>query len=138
MTRQYLYPQTRKIEMTMALFAAGFGMHALYLKSAFGSAGLSWAGIETGRMVAQVLVGASLAHGIGIRANGRLGPVSPFLRTFAMGVFTYFFGMLALAGTGSSAGFTYAFVALGMCLGARNAAVDLIDALKGLSPRWTH
>lgn len=138
MTRQYLYPQTRKIEMTMALFAAGFGMHALYLKAAFGNAGLSWAGIESGKDVAQLLVAASIGHGIGIRANGRLGPISPFLRAAAMAVFTYFFGMLAFAGTGSSAGFTYAFVALGMCLGARNAAVDLIDALKGLSPRWTH
>ncbi len=138
MTRQYLYPQTRKIEMTMALFAAGFGMNALYLKSAFGNAGLSWAGIEDGRAVAQLLVGASIAHGIGIRANGRLGPLSPLLRSAAMGVFTYFFGALAFAGAGTSATYTYAVIAVGMCLGARNAAVDLLDALKGLSPRWTH
>lgn len=134
---RYLYPHTRRIEMTMALYAAGFGLHALYLKIRFGSAGLSWAGIENGMAVAQTLVAASLVHGAAIRINGRAGPISPFLRACAMAVFAGFFFGLAQAGTGGSAGFTYSAITIGMAVGAINAAIDTVDACKAWVAKWT-
>lgn len=137
MKHKYLYPHTRRIEVTMALFAAGFGLNALYLKIRFGTAGLTWAGIENGMAVAQTLVAASLVHGFAIRINGRLGPISPLLRACAMAVFAGFFFGLALAGTGSSAGFTYSAITIGMALGALNAAFDTLDACKEWVAKWT-
>lgn len=133
---RYLYPHTRRIEVTMALYAAGFGLHALYLKISVGSAGLSWAGIENGWSVAQTLVLASLVHGLGIRANGSLGPVSPFLRACAMSVFAGFFFSLAQAGAGGSAGYTYSAITIGMAVGAINAAADTINACKRFATQW--
>ena len=135
--RRYLYPHTRRIEVTMALYAAGFGLHALYLKIRIGTAGLSWAGVENGWAVAQTLVLASLVHGFAIRINGRLGPVSPLLRACAMSVFAGFFFSLAQAGAGTSAGFTYSAVTIGMAVGAINAVMDTLDAGKVWVAKWT-
>lgn len=135
--RRYLYPHTRRVEVTMALYAAGFGLNALYLKIRFGHAGLTWAGIENGMAVAQTLVAASLIHGFAIRINGSLGPVSPFLRACAMAVFAGFFGALSMEGVGSSAGYTYSFIFIGMTIGALNAASDTITACKRMVAKWT-
>lgn len=121
----------------MAMFGAGFGLHALYLQTMTGQAGLAWAGIESGQHVAQMLVLASLLHGAGIRANGRLGPLSPILRAVAMAAFSAFFLRLALAGTGSSAGFTYAAIAIGMAAGMVNAVADAVDAMRRAALKWT-
>jgi hypothetical protein len=134
---RYLYPHTRRIEVTMALYAAGFGLHALYLKIRIGTAGLSWAGVENGWAVAQTLVLASLVHGAAIRINGRAGPLSPFLRACAMSVFAGFFFGLAQAGAGTSAGYTYSAVTIGMGVGAINAAIDTMDACRAWVAKWT-
>jgi len=136
-THRYLYPHTRRIEVTMALYAAGFGLHALYLKIRLGDAGLSWAGVDDGWAVATPLVVASLIHGLAIRVNGRAGPLSPFLRACAMAVFAGFFAGLAGAGAGSSAGFTYSAITVGMAVGAINATIDTVDACRAWVERWT-
>ena len=136
MTRRYLYPGTRRIEIVAALYAAGFGLHALYLKTMWGSAGLSWAGVENGLAVARFLVTVSLLHGLAIRVNGRAGILSPLLRAVCMALFAGFFGGLAAAWTGTSAGYTYSVVAVGMTIGALNAFNDTVTALRGALLKW--
>jgi hypothetical protein len=136
MTRPYLYPHTRRIEVVMALYAAGFGLHAIYLKIQNGNAGLSWAGVENGWAVATPLLIVSLLHGLAIRINGRAGPLSPFLRAACMAAFAGFFFSLSTAGAGTSAAYTYSAITLGMAVGAINAAMDTVDAAKTWVAKW--
>lgn len=133
MTRRYLYPQTRRIEVTTALFAGGFGLYALHAQITTGIAVLGWTGwTEAERQtVVWGLVLASLAHGAGIRANGRWGWVSPALRALAMAAFAAFFAKLVIVGGGTTAAYTYAWITVGTGVGALNATQDLRRAWSG-------
>lgn len=136
-TLGYLYPQLRRTEVTAALFAGGYGLFALYQQSAFGIPPLDWSGLSVAdrSAMAYVLTVASVAHGIGIRANGTWGRVSPSLRLIAMTIFAAIFARLAVLAPGNI-GYNHTWIAAGMALGAVNALRDTIDAWQGREPRW--
>ena len=136
-TLGYLYPQLRRTEVMAALFAGGYGLFAVYQQTAFGIPPLDWSGLSVAdrSAMAYVLTLASVAHGIGIRANGTWGRVSPSLRLIAMTIFAAIFARLAVLAPGNI-GYNHIWIAAGMALGAVNALRDTIDAWQGREPRW--
>lgn len=130
MTRVYLYPRARMLEMLAALFAFGFGAHVAVILWR-GDEPLSWAGLALADQsrFAWAVIAASLAHAIGIEANGRLGPISPALRALGLTFQAVLFGWLAFAGIAQTAAYTYGWITLLLGIGAHNAICDLSRAI---------
>lgn len=127
----YLYPRARMLEMLAALYAAGFGFHLLTVLK-HGGDPLAWAGAMLAAdqvALAWAIMLASVAHAVGIAANGRLGAISPALRTAALAFQAVLFAWLAWAGMMQTASYTYGWITAGLAYGAANAARDLARAL---------
>lgn len=127
-----LYPQRKRVEMLVAIFAGGFGVYLLALQGN-GGAPLRWAGLnheESGWMALAIALGA-LVHALGVRINGRWR-WSPVLRLLGMATHSWICGFLSWQGFGTSAGYPYACFAGLLIYGMFSAGVDMKRA--GL--RW--
>lgn len=137
MSRVYLYPMPRRIEILSALFAGGYGLFIGMRHAMDGLPPINWTGFSEAVQVgmAWALMAAAMMHAIGVRVNGRSW-LSPFLRLFGMATHAAFFGMLTVLGASSSAGYTYAWVTVALALGVVNAIRDSVDAWNGEVPAW--
>lgn len=132
----YLYPRQRQIEVLAALYAGGMGVYigmseALGIMPPVGWLGLTAAGRVA---LAEVLVAAAVAHGIGIRVNGAWR-CSPCLRLLAMLVMAAVGAFAVYKGGGSSASYTYGWITAFLAIGAGNALRDSMRSLRGATWR---
>jgi hypothetical protein len=126
MAHHYLYPRQRQIEVGAAIYALGMGVYVGLFSTIWGMSPLSWMHVDP-IILAELLVTASMVWAVGIRINGAWWG-SPFLRLAGMlshlGVALW----AIFAGAGSSASYTYGWVAALLFIGARNAAKDCAAA----------
>lgn len=137
MSAQYLYPRQRQIEVASALYAGGLGLFTGLSDAIGGNPPLGWLGLNRdGQMtLAALLVAVSAVWALGIRINGRwMG--SPFLRLAAMMINTSIAGFAVWQGHGSSASYTYGWIAFFLLVGTVNAGRDCHRSLKGARV-WT-
>jgi len=126
MNHKYLYPRQRQIEVLGALYAGGLGVYTGISTVSGGVAPLAWiGGNQIG--IAEVLVTASMIWALGIRINGAWR-FSPFLRLAGMLAHFSMAVSAVIAGAGTSASYTYGWVAALLFIGARNAARDCFTA----------
>lgn len=133
---KYLYPFRRRVEILAALYAGGFGMFVWAQELTGQAAPIHWLGLssEGQLMLAQVMTVCALIHALGIRINGHW-QYSPALRLIGMGVHACIFLWVALQGSGTSASYTYSWIASAMIYGAYSSARDLGFSL-GWDGRW--
>jgi hypothetical protein len=122
MTKRYLYPRQRQIEVGAAIYAGGMGVYVGMCATLFQSSPLGWMEADP-IWLADILVTAAMLWAVGIRINGAWWG-SPFLRLAGMMTHLCVALWAIVAGAGSSASYTYGWVAALLFIGARNAARD--------------
>lgn len=125
----YLYPRQRRIEVIGALYAGGLGTYIGLSSAVHGKPPVGWLGLDpfAQTLMAGVLVNLAMIWAVGIKINGSWW-CSPCLRLFAMLGFFGFAVFATIKGNGSSATYTYGWVAFFVALGAVNAARDSVKS----------
>ena len=125
MTRKYLYPRQRQIEVISAIYVGGLGVYVGMADAIGGKPPLGWLGLShNGQLaLAEVMVTIAVIWSLGIRINGNWAG-SPFLRLGAMLANTAIALFAVWQGHASSASYTYGWVSGFLAVGAFNAAQD--------------
>lgn len=132
MAQRYLYPRSRARELQGAIFIGGFGMYVKAIEVFGGGHPLQWLGLTLNQqtMLSASMVISAFVWAAGISINGRwIG--SPFLRCAAMLFNFCVAGFAAWQGFGTTAFYTYSWVALFVASGVVNTARDCRAAFKG-------
>lgn len=138
MTRRYLYPRQRQVEVISALYVGGFGFY-IWAQDIIGNyAPVSQLRLDhEGQMAfAYLLVASSFFWAVGIRVNGSWWG-SPFLRVGAMCINFTAAVFASIQGNWSSATYTYAWVSIFAAIGLMNALRDAKHAWQG-ERMWTN
>jgi len=136
----YMTPPRRAIEMLLAIYATGFGLH-VWWHSLLSENTLEWTGMYLPEALrfGQFLSISGLIHMAGVRINGSWR-WSPVLRLIGMLGHLGGIGSLWVIGeiTAKSAGYTYGFLTGCLVMVVWMIVLDVVRAAKNGGAAWSH